>query len=161
MFELVPERVAPIAAETPAADTAYKFALYQAELGKDLYFAGYMSGNYLATTDKADKAADVYLEAVEGGYRIYFKGADAKKYIDVYEYSAGKVGVTITDKPTCVFTHNAEIGMWVANVAGGDYYLGTYKTYDTISASKTSYITAENNGISQFPCKMVTIEVVA
>jgi hypothetical protein len=86
---------------------------------------------------------------------------EAKKYIDVYEYQAGKVGVQITDKPTCVFTHNAELGNWVANVAGTDYYLGTYKTYNTISASKTSYINAENNGISQFPCKMVTIEVVA
>ena len=151
----------PVAVETPEAETAYKFALYQTELGKDLYFAGYMDGNYLATTDKADKATDVYLEAVEGGFRIYFKEGEAKKYIDVYEYSAGKVGVQITDKPTCVFTRNAELGIWVANVAGGDYYLGTYKTYNTISASKTSYINAENNGISQVPCKMVTIEVVA
>ena len=161
MFELALERVAPIAAETPAADTAYKFALYQGELDKDLYFAGYMSGNYLATTDKLSKATDVYLEAVEGGFRIYFMDGETKQYIDVYEYQAGKVGVTITDKPTCVFTHNAELGNWVANVAGTDYYLGTYKTYDTISASKTSYINAENNGVSQFPCKMVTIEVVA
>ena len=46
-------------------------------------------------------------------------------------------------------------------LAGGDYYLGTYKTYNTISASKTSYINAENKGVSQFPCDMVTIEVVA
>ena len=91
----------------------------------------------------------------------YFKEADAKKYIDIYEYAAGKVGVQITDKPTCVFTRNAELGIWVANVAGGDYYLGTYKTYNTISASKTSYINAENKGVSQFPCDMVTIEVVA
>ena len=147
----------PVEVEEPAVDTAYKYALYQTELGKDLYFAGYMSGNYLATTDKADKATDVYLEAVEGGFRMYFKDGETKMYIDIYEYSAGKVGVTITDKPTCVFTRNAELGIWVANVAGADYYLGTYKTYNTISASKTSYINAENKGVSQFPCDMVTL----
>ena len=147
----------PVEVEEPAVDTAYKYALYQTELGKDLYFAGYMSGNYLATTDKADKATDVYLEAVEGGFRMYFKGGETKMYIDIYEYSAGKVGVTITDKPTCVFTRNADLGIWVANVAGADYYLGTYKTYNTISASKTSYINAENKGVSQFPCDMVTL----
>ena len=161
MVTLTLEQVAPIAVEAPAADTAYKFALHQTSLGKDLYFAGYMDGNYLATTEKISKATDVYLEAVEGGFRMYFKDGDAKKYIDVYEYTAGKVGVQITDKPTCVFTRNAELGNWVANVAGGDYYLGTYKTFATISASKTSYVTAENKGVSQFPCDMVTIEVVA
>jgi len=143
----------------PAADTAYKFALYQANLGKALYFAGYMDGNYLATTDKADKAVDVKLEAVDGGYRIYFMDGETKKYIDVYEYTAGKVGVQITEAPSCTFTYNAEIGNWVAAVAGDNYYLGTYKTYATISASKTSYINAENNGVSQFPCVMATVSV--
>jgi len=150
---------APEKVSEPAADTAYKFALHQTSLGKDLYFAGYMSGNYLATTDKADKAVDTYLEAVDGGFRIYFMDGDAKKYIDVYEYTAGKVGVQITDTPTCVYNRNAEIGNWVAVVAGEEYYLGTYKTYDTISASKTSYINAENNGVSQFPCDMVTVVI--
>ena len=159
VVKLAPATYVPDVVTEVAADTAYKYALYQTELGQDLYFAGYMSGNYLATTEKADKATDVYLEAVEGGYRIYFMEGEAKKYIDVYEYSAGKVGVTITDKPTCTFTRNAELGIWVANVAGGDYYLGTYKTYNTISASKTSYITAENKGVSQFPCDMVTLSL--
>ena len=161
MVTLGLERVAPIAVEAPAADTAYKFALHQTILGQDLYFAGYMSGNYLATTDKISKATDVYVEAVEGGFRFFFKDGEAKMYIDVYEYSAGKVGVTITDKPTCVFNRNAEIGNWVTNVAGTDYYLGTYKTYNTISASKTSYINATNNGTEQFPCVIASIEVVA
>jgi hypothetical protein len=161
MFMLALERVAPIAVEAPVADTAYKFSLYQGKLDQDLYFAGYMDGNYLATTTLISKATDVYVEAAEGGFRFYFMEGEAKKYIDVYEYSAGKVGVTITDKPTCVFNRNAEIGNWVATVAGADYYLGTYKTYATISASKTSYINATNNGVEQFPCVIASIEVVA
>jgi len=150
----------PTFVENLEADKAYKFALYQAKLGKNLYFTGAMSGNYLATSDRADKAVDVYLETVEGGYRIYFKDGEAKKYIDIYEYTAGKVGVQITDKPTAVFTYNTELKVLVANVAGADYYLGTYNDFSTMSASKTSYISgdkAANVGVTQFPAGMATV----
>ena len=150
----------PTFVENPEADKAYKFALYQANLGQYLYFTGEMSGNYLATSDRGDKAVDVYLETVDGGFRIYFKDGDAKKYIDIYEYTAGKVGVQITDAPTATFTYNTELKVLTANVAGADYYLGTYKTYNTISASKTDYISgdkAADIGVSQFPAGMATI----
>ena len=149
---------APVA--SPETDTAYKFALYQANLGKTLYFAGAMSGNYLATTDKPAKAADVYVEAVDGGFRIYFLDGETKTYLDIYEYTEGKVGVHLTAEPTAVYTFNAEMGIYTANVAGNDYYLGTYKTYDTISASKTDYITGDNAanvGISQFVAQLSTL----
>ena len=43
---------------------------------------------------------------------------------------------------------------------GTDYYLGTYSTYNTVSASKLSYITAENTGKEQFPAGVGTIEFV-
>ena len=64
----LPEKV-----ETPAKDNAYKFFLNQVKLGKIFYFAGYMDGYYLATTEKADKAVDVYLEAVEGKENAYLQ----------------------------------------------------------------------------------------
>ncbi len=148
--------------DTPAAGTAYKFYLTQANLGQTLYFAGSMSGNYLATTDRADLATDVYLESVDGGYRLYFNDGSAKKYIDLYEYTAGKVGVQITDAPSAVYTWNADAKTLVANVAGGDYYLGTYKTYNTFSASNLSYITGDNAssiGKSNFPGGFCTVAV--
>ncbi len=44
---------------------------------------------------------------------------------------------------------------------GTDYYLGTYNTFNTVSASKLSYITAENTGVSQFPAGVATIEIVS
>ncbi|MDY5940093.1 MAG: immunoglobulin-like domain-containing protein [Eubacteriales bacterium] len=144
----------------PVKDTAYKFALEQVSLGKTLYFSGAMDGKYFATTDKAAKATDVYLEEVEGGYRLYFKDGDKKSYLDIYEYSEGKVGVQLTEAPTAVYTWNAEIGILTAKAAGDDYYLGTYKTYNTISASKTSYITGDNAekvGVSQFVAKLCTV----
>ena len=161
---LAPAQYVAVPVETPAADTAYKFALEQVNLGKTLYFSGEMSGNYFATTEKADKAVDVYLEAVtdvENAYRIYFMDGDTKTYLEIYEYTAGKVGVHLTTTPTTYYTYSAEAKTYVVNIADTDYYLGTYKTFNTISASKASFITGDNAanvGVSQFVAGFVTIE---
>ncbi|HCG68639.1 MAG TPA: hypothetical protein DEW22_08195, partial [Clostridiales bacterium] len=111
---------------SPVKDTAYKFSLEQVSLGKTLYFTGEMNGNYFATSDKSAKAADVYLEAVEGGYRLYCLDGTAKKYLDIYEYTTGKVGVRLTDTPSAVYRFDESIGILIANVLDTDYYLGTY-----------------------------------
>lgn len=146
----------------PAAGTAYKFYLLQAQLGKTLYFSGEMNGNYFATLDKAEKATDVFFEEVEGGWRIYFLNGDKKTYLEIYEYADGKVGVQLTEAPTTQYQWNTELGILTAKVAGDEYYLGTYKTYNTISASKISYITGDNLkniGVSQFILQPVTLKV--
>ena len=148
-------------AEEPAVDTAYKFSVAQNNVGKTIYFTGEMSGNYLATSDKADKAVDVFAEAVDGGYRLYFTKDDVKTYIDLYEYTEGKVGVQLTETPTATYTWNPDFNNFIANVAGEDYYLGCYKTYETISASKTSYINAENADVSQFPARLTVVKLAA
>ena len=168
------KETAPVKVETPKKDTAYKFFLAQNTLGANYYFAGKMSGNYLATTTNSAKAVDVYLEEVDGGYLLYFMDGETKKYIEIYEYQEGRVGVQITEtKPTTnKYTFNAELGILVSNVAGTDYYLGTYdkitdgvvtNSYYTMSASKLSYISGENAskiGVSQFPSYLATIEFV-
>ena len=148
--------------EAPAAGKAYKFSLVQGSLEKTLYFTGAMNGTYLATTTSAAAAADVFVEAVEGGYRLYFMAGDAKTYIDVYEYKEGKAGVRLTTEPTATFVWNEELHIFTTNVAGADRYLGTYNTFNTISASATSYITGDNAakiGVSQFPAQLVTLSV--
>ena len=137
----------------PVAGT-YKFALNQAELGQTLFFAGSMSGNYLATTTDGGAAADVTIEEVEGGFRFYFMDGETKTYIDVHEYQEGKAGVRLTAEPTATFVWNEECGVFTAEVAGAERYLGTYNTYNTMSASEIKYIAGENLakiGVSQFP----------
>ena len=137
----------------PAAGT-YKFALEQAELGKTLYFAGTMSGNYFATTDNAGAAADVTIEEVEGGFRFFFMDGEAKMYLDINEYAEGKAGVRLTAEPSAIFVWNEECKVFTAEVAGAARYLGTYNTYNTISASDIKYISGDNLakiGVSQFP----------
>ncbi len=144
----------------PAADTAYKFGLVQKLAGKTLYFSGEMNGNYLASTDKPSKATDVYLETSGDGYRMYFLKDGVKNYIDIYEYTAGKAGVRITTEPSAVYKYDTTLNTLIANVASDDRYIGTYKTYETFSASSTSYITgdnAKNIGETQFPAYFYTV----
>ncbi len=144
----------------PAVGTAYKFAFEQAKLGKTLYFTGEMSGNYLATSDKPEKAVDLFLEAVEGGHRAYFEKDGKKIYVDVYEYTAGKVGVQLTETPTAVYVWNAELNIPVVNLLDTQYYLGTYNDFATMSASAIKYITGDNAskiGETQFPAHLVTV----
>ena len=137
----------------PAAGT-YKFALTQAELGQTLFFTGAMAGNYLATTTDGSAAADVTIEEVDGGFRFYVMDGETKTYIDIHEYAEGKAGVRLTAEPTATFVWNEECGVFTADVAGAPRYLGTYSTYNTMSASDVKYIAGENLakiGISQFP----------
>ena len=135
----------------------FKFGLYQANTAHQIYFAGAMSGEkYLATTIKADEVVDVTVEAVDGGFYLSFTLDGAKKYISVV---GGKA--QITDEAANVWTLNAETSVPVTTVDGTDYYLGCYKTYETISASKTSYILDDTSkiGVSQFPATLEKVEV--
>ena len=160
---------APVASSGPAfvalpatAGVPYKYALRQENLGKYLYFTGKMSGNYLATSELAMDAVDVYLEEVEGGVRFYFFDGEAKMYIDIHEYTEGKAGVRITAEPSATFVYSEDAKTYVANVAGEDRYLGTYNTYNTVSASATSFITgsnAEKVGVSQFVAYFAIVDI--
>ena len=136
-------------------NTAYKMYLDQVTLGKTLYITGEVSGRYLSTTEVATEAADVYAEKAEGGYKFYILVNDVKQYVNIYFNSESKVSVNFTADSTCIYAYNAETNCWYTNIDGTDYYLGTYSTYNTISASKTSFITAENTGVSQFPAEFI------
>ena len=82
---------------------------------------------------------------------------ETKTYIDLN--TSGKI-ILSTSNPAAIFNYVAETNIWTANIGGTDYYLGTYSNYTTVSASKNSYINAENTGVSQFPAGFATIEVI-
>ena len=149
----------PVFVEAPAAGSSYKFALVQAELGQTLYFTGEMNGYYLATSTNVLDAVDVTVEEVEGGYHLSFMKAGVKTYIDIIprEDNPGKVNVVLTEAPTAVFTWDAERKTMTAVVGDATWYLGTYNTYNTISASNVSYIEDVTKiGVSQFPATFAT-----
>ncbi len=145
--------VAPSVVEAPEAGRAYKFFLSQDKLGKTLYLKGEMDGYYIATTEDYTEATDVYLEAVDGGYKFYFMNGETKAYISVVRATGtdGKLhnNVTFEAATASVWTYDAtnKTLVTVVNVDGTDtsFYLGTYSNYSTISASTidkapTSYV---------------------
>ncbi len=146
----------PESVKTPAADTAYKFAFYQAKLGKYFYFAGGMTGGkYLTTTENVASAVDVYMEALGDGILLYFMDGETKTYITIVD---GKAAL-VTTAPTVPFVKGADDLVWNMTVGTEKYYLGTYSTYNTISASKTSYVKADNIYTSQFPAELSTLSL--
>ena len=150
--------------DAPEEGATYKFGLVQAELGKTLYFTGEMSGNYFATSESPAYAVDVTVEAVDGGHRLYFMKGEVKTYIDVIPRADNpeKVNVVLSEAPTCTFTWDAERKTYTTVVNGNAWYLGCYGTYNTISASATSYIEDVTKiGVSQFPAGLCTVTVVA
>ena len=126
--------------DAPTAGKSFKLGLYQGNLKKNLYFAGATTDKdyYLATTEDPKEAVDVTVEAVEGGYRMYFTKDGVKTYLDVYK-SGNYVNLRLTDEPTAVWTWNEEYKTFVADVEGETYYCGTYDKYSSLSASKLSY----------------------
>ena len=140
--------------------TEYKeytpYALYtkQANINKNLFFAGSITGGkYLSTTDKDSKVARVFLEKDGEGWRIYTIVDGFKLYVEVVE---GKAALN-SEPQGNVWTINSEVNVPVTMVGDTEYYLGCYKTYDTFSASKTSYILNDTSviGVSQFPMQIV------
>ncbi len=140
------------AVETPAAATGYKFGMFQGNLGKSLYITGNTANKdyYLETTENAAEAIDVFLEETEGGYYVYFTKDGAKTYIDIYQ-SGDYVNIRLVAEPAAVFVWNTEYKTLTTKVAEEDYYMGTYKEYNTLSASKLSY------AATSFPATFYTV----
>jgi len=137
----------------PVADGAsYSASVTQVKLeGKVLYLDGGVSGRYLTTTEDLSKAVVIYAEKVDGGYKFYKLNGTTKEYITIYANSEGKDSVNYDAAGNTVFNYDPVVNAWTTFFAGKDKYLGTYNTFNTISVSNLSYITAENTGVSQFP----------
>ncbi len=130
-------KVAPQVVENPVVDTAYKFFLTQENLGEILYLKGEMNGYYFATTTNHEEGVDVKLEAVDGGYKLYFMGGEAgdtKTYISVID-TGEHINVVFNAKTPSVWVYNAEHKTLTTTIGEETFYLGTYKTYNTFSAS--------------------------
>ncbi len=151
----------------------HRFVLEQANKGAWYFANGTVnSSDYLATTTKPAEAAIVVLAEAEGGYTLTVDG----KFIEVYEKEQEKDGKTeykvrvrIAETQSGVWSWNKELGVFTWTIENkthgnnGTYYLGTYNNYDTMSASKISYISganAANVGKSQFPAYLVAKDFV-
>ncbi len=158
--------VVPVVVDTPIAGTAYKLYLVQANLmNKGLYFIGTSANevHYLSTSTNYTEGVDVFVEIPEAGkYYLYFMDGTAKKYLTIKLVDEGDyiraraLIVDEADKGTA-FIWNAENKTFYMEQLNdtkeglNDFYMGTYGTHETISASKTGYIS------TSFPAHLVTM----
>lgn len=124
----------------PAVDTAYKFGMVQQNVNNTVYYlAGGMDSYYMATTDDASQALDVYLETTEGGYYLYCYVGNVKTYINCVVNDTHVNGAYEATAST-VYTVE-ESGRLVTTIEETLYAFGTRndKTYTTIGPVKVSY----------------------
>ncbi len=158
--------------EQPVADTAYKFAMFQAhaDVNKIYYFNGTLDREkYLGTTENAAEAVDVYIEIVEdveGAAYLYFMDGDVKTYITMEEYLDGSYykakAILTTEAPSVYFKWNEDLKTVVCET-GNDYFcFGTYSTFTTFSCTGSYYVTgnnAANVDVTQFIGRFYTVEI--
>ena len=134
---------APVAGE-------YRLAVNQVNLGKVLYAKAEITGDrYLATTENPYEAAVLKITPAETGYHLTLDGL----YVEVGNNADNKTAVLLLDAPTSTWQWLGSSKVMTFTFDGTEYYLGAYNTFNTISASKTSYITGDNAsdvGVSQF-----------
>lgn len=161
-----------------SVETGKPYILGMNTSGTERYFSGTTESSSIyyrlaATTDVA-AAMTVYLEAVPevaDGYRLYYKKEGVKYYIRTYEYTdnvaqKGKGSISLTtNMPAEYYTFDDTVYTLVYTAdADNSYYMGTYNSFTTFSASNTFYITgsnAANIGVSQFPARLYTAAVIA
>ena len=109
---------------------AYKLGLDQTAKGETYYFTGVMSGFYGATDTDVSKAVDMFVEIVDGGYKLSFNGESGKQYIKLtqsgthYNFTFGA--------DASVFTLDTEKDAFYAVAGDQVCYMGTYGNYVTI-----------------------------
>ena len=127
---------------SPVAGTAYKMVINQQNKGQTLYFIGESMPNqpwYMKSSENIADAMDVYLEAVTGGYRLYFTVNGTKTYLVMYK-DGTHYSLKLTTEPSTVYTWNAEYNTLVAMNVDAECYIGTYSTYTTFSCSQLTKI---------------------
>ena len=113
----------------PVEGVAYKLGLNQTQKGAIYYFTGTMSSYYGATDTSVDNAVDMYVEIVDGGYKLYFNNG-SKQYIKLeqsgthYNFTFGATG--------SVFTLDTDLNAFYAPCGDAICYMGTYGTYVTV-----------------------------
>lgn len=120
----------------PLENTDYNLYIEQDNLSKTLYSTGLNSGNYGATTESVVEAAVFNVQKTTDGYYIYSKTTN--KYLNVIQ-SGTYINVSFGATASTVWTYNSEYDTMTTLFNEKTYYVGTYNTYATLSASDISY----------------------
>ncbi len=155
-------RVLPVydnsaAVTEPKEGEVYKLFMVQASLGKTLFLKGETQNNenkFIMTSENPAEGLEFMVEKATGGVKIYTTIGGVKNYIYAYTTTAedGKVSkyVGYSAENSSIFTYHADVNAWFTKCNNIDYTFGTYGSYSTACISESTYINAENTGISQF-----------
>ena len=122
----------------------YKMGLYQGNISKQLYATGKMSGYYGATTEKFEDAVDVQLIETEGGYYIQVLNGATPQYLNIVA-SGSYTNYKYENTAKSVWVLNEKYNTFTTLVGSTEYYAGAYKQFNTLSASKVSYLSSAGN----------------
>lgn len=130
------------------------------------YFTGKVANKpyYMATSKNVADAVQVYLEGAykleyEGdrlvgaktGYYLYFFDANGvKTYLTIEKSGSYTNAKLTTEEPKNLFNWNETVGVWTVDVDGSEYWLGTYGTFNTISANGLFRLTTTQSN-PQYP----------
>lgn len=123
---------------------AYKMGLFQGNVNKQLYANGKMNGYYGATTGNFDDAVDVKLVETTGGYYIQVLNGTTPKYLNIV-VSGSYTNYKYENTAKSVWVLNTKYNTFTTKVGSTEYYAGAYKTFETLSASKLSYLSSAGN----------------
>ena len=162
------ERIVPIVDNSnivaqPEEGVAYKFYLVQANLAQTLYATHELQDNkFIKSTNDPAEAPDFFAEKAEDGYKFYTMVGDIKNYVTASTVTSddGKVSkyLNYSADAGSVWYYKTAENAWCTVVEGGEYVVGTYSSYNTFCISESSYINAENSGVSQFPAGLILKE---
>lgn len=163
-------RVLPVydnsaAVTEPKEGEVYKLFMVQANVGKTLFATNKTQNNehkYILTSETPADGAEFMVEAADGGIKVYTMIDGVKNYLYAKTVTAedGKVSkyIGFSADNSSVYTYHADVNAWFTAIDGIDYVVGTYSSYETVCISESSYITAENTGVSQFVLAFMTKE---
>ncbi len=149
----------------PVAGKKYHFGVNTKDstLGSNYYCKGELSGYYGKMVTDPSQADAFELVEVSGGYNIKITKSDNSiVYLNLL-VSGTYINVKFEATATTVFTFNSTYSTMVTTADGNEYYAGTYygtkagKIFDTLSYSKTSYLSEEKLDTSSFPARFYEI----
>ena len=150
----------------PVAGVAYKLFFNQVNFGRTYYASNTTQDNqnkFIEAKLDPKEAADFYVEAVNGGYKIYTEIDGVKNYLHATAtpktsgegYTKCIGYATETD---CVYYYNSSLQTFYVEILGEKFGVGTYGTYDTICLSELLKHFKEDNievKDGQFPVRFI------
>ncbi|MBQ2740218.1 MAG: hypothetical protein IJF39_01165 [Clostridia bacterium] len=150
-----PSHLPQAVAETPVVGTEYKMYLNQENLETTLFLAGGIDNGYLVTTDDYNDAATVTVEDagngkfylnIDGAYLALTVKTNSEGAFSGYNISLER---NVADASALTWSDTYKTLVYEDENGGG--YIGSYNKYETVSASKLSYIS------TSFPARLCTM----